>query len=71
MKEKLELSKIDPKKEEYLSKAGHMLKREYGECPGGGTFLGEWVFRDPAGTYIDHGWYRNDIVDRNSLILNS
>ena len=55
--------------EKYASADYWNLRREYGETPNGNPIDGKWVLRNDKGEWIDFGTYRNDIADRNDLIL--
>lgn len=48
---------------------GSVLAREYGNAPNGEPLQGCWVLRDPNGTIIDYGSYRNDITERHGFTI--
>lgn len=53
----------------YISSQGLSIHREYGKTPNGNDMSGRWVLRDSKNNMIDFDQYRNDLADRNNLIL--
>ena len=53
----------------YASKDYWTLEREYGCTPNGNPITGRWVLRDNQGLWIDCDRYRNDVSERNGLVL--
>lgn len=58
--------------EEYRSKCGVVLKREYGKTPNGNLMNGRWVLRNPTGDMLGFDKYRHDLAEVHNLrLLNS
>jgi len=54
----------------YLITGGGNIKREHvGETPNGNPMGGRWVLRDVALNFVDVDCYRNDLMERNGIVL--
>jgi hypothetical protein len=53
----------------YYSSNGYTMRRDYTRRHDGFQFSGEWVLRDPNGSYVAHNQYRYDLAEEYELIL--
>jgi hypothetical protein len=54
----------------YTSDSGlTIMRREFGQTPNGNDMAGRWVLRDSKNNIIDLDQFRNDLAERNNLIL--
>ena len=53
----------------YKSDGGAMVRREYGKTPVGNDVAGRWVYRDRDGKWIDCDQFRNDLFERNGIVV--
>lgn len=48
---------------------GWLMRREYGNTPNGNPVDGRWVLRNERGEWVDFDKYRNDLAERNNIVL--